>query len=63
MHGHMNLIIIWLSFMKTKPINFIKLNLIKRQAKLQHKAAKKIDLFFFIRNAIYASISLFIDYS
>lgn len=55
--------VVWLSFMKTKPINIVKLIQIKHQEKLQHNAAKKIVLFFFlIRNAIYVSISLFIDY-
>lgn len=55
--------VVWLSFMKPKPINIVKLIRIKHQAKLQHNAAKKIVLFFLIRNVIFASISLFIDYS
>jgi hypothetical protein len=39
--------VVWLSFMKTKPINIVKLIQIKHQEKLQHNAAKKIVLFFF----------------
>ena len=38
--------VVWLSFMKPKPINIVRLIRIKHQAKLQPNAAKKIVLFF-----------------
>jgi hypothetical protein len=38
--------VVWLSFMKPKPINIVKLIRIKYQVKMQPKAAKKIVPFF-----------------